>query len=450
LHDNNNTGYKHGSFSGKGLGGGGLVNGSVWTRPTEVDIVDCLHKKYLPLYFHRFCELEHKAGVCKSYKRGKFEKDVCRILRKEGFVYRKYASISHVLKGKVCFMNYSCEQRSSRKRILPHEYHGFLELIGSKITVLYNTKIDRVVFKGRCATGAICHDGRFFAAKTIVLSAGALYSPGILLNSGMPPIHHAQSRKTRNIPPRNASDCVGKNLSDRYSLRLPYLISQESLDALVYNGFSVFQVLSSSDNIQISIEKTLSILTYHRMMRAQSTAVMMGWLQHALTNIKNIGKVIHGDYVIEVVVKLLRPYTKGHVEIRDWNTHIHFSPFSHPKDVSCMRTGLAYVKTLHEELSMLKDAHPLYDTALLDSTLTNDETLALMGKYCLPDWHFAGTCAMGSVVDENFRVHGTDNVLVCDMSTCRRSTTLNTMAMSYFIGLCVASVLKERNQRYSR
>lgn len=63
----------------------------------------------------------------------------------------------------------------------------------------------------------------------------------------------------------------------------------------------------------------------------------------------------------------------------------------------------------------------------------------------MPDWHFAGTCAVGRVLDDSLQVLGVRGLYVCDMSVCRRPTTFNTAAMAHLLGIAFAERLARRH-----
>lgn len=55
------------------------------------------------------------------------------------------------------------------------------------LRIMSRTKTSRILFEGRRVSGVQLEDGRTIAAGNVVLSAGALHSPGILLRSGIGP-----------------------------------------------------------------------------------------------------------------------------------------------------------------------------------------------------------------------------------------------------------------------
>ena len=59
-------------------------------------------------------------------------------------------------------------------------------------------------------------------------------------------------------------------------------------------------------------------------------------------------------------------------------------------------------------------------------------------------WHPAGTCAIGSVVDENLKVRGIDGLRVADASVMPTVTSGNTQAACFVIGEKAAdAILKQ-------
>ena len=97
----------------------------------------------------------------------------------------------------------------------------------ANLTVLGNTHVDRVLFDGRRATGVqAIRDGLVttFSGRENILSAGSVFSPTILIRSGIGPADDLQSL---GIPVRQDLS-VGHNLADHASAGLHLLLRSEA------------------------------------------------------------------------------------------------------------------------------------------------------------------------------------------------------------------------------
>ena len=89
------------------------------------------------------------------------------------------------------------------------------------LTVKTNTNTRKIIFEGKRATGIVINhegvEGKVFANREIILSAGAINSPKILMLSG---IGDAKVLKDLGINPHIDSPEVGKNMQDHLSIRV--------------------------------------------------------------------------------------------------------------------------------------------------------------------------------------------------------------------------------------
>lgn len=97
-----------------------------------------------------------------------------------------------------------------------------------RLKVLMNAHVTRVIFDGKRAIGVEYekNDKTFFveARKEVIISAGSVQSPQILMLSGIGPKEHLEEfgiKVVHNLPG------VGKNLKNHASVSMNYLVNEE-------------------------------------------------------------------------------------------------------------------------------------------------------------------------------------------------------------------------------
>jgi choline dehydrogenase-like flavoprotein len=83
----------------------------------------------------------------------------------------------------------------------------------SNLTILTDSQVERIIFEGTKATGVLVNGRTHLASKDIILCAGALDSPKLLLLSGVGP---AEELKKHDIPLVHDLPRVGKGLRDHF------------------------------------------------------------------------------------------------------------------------------------------------------------------------------------------------------------------------------------------
>jgi choline dehydrogenase len=93
----------------------------------------------------------------------------------------------------------------------------------ANLSVLTDTQVLRVLFEGQQATGVVCRTGEtthtIKARRGVILSAGAIQSPQLLMLSGIGPAKHLREHGLPVVVDRAA---VGQNLQDHLQFRLIY------------------------------------------------------------------------------------------------------------------------------------------------------------------------------------------------------------------------------------
>jgi choline dehydrogenase len=231
---------------------------------------------------------------------------------------------------------------------------AYLELARMRpnLTIRANAHAERVLVDGERAVGAVV-DGQTIDADVVVVSAGAIGSPRILLRSGID---------------------AGSNLQDHASAKLTF----ETTDVL---------------RTQTTINFASGIVTTPDL--------------HLLPVVHRHGESAH------ITVALLRPHSRGRVTL----DAIEHRLLSDERDRTALEAGLALLHELADHDALRALGRPV--------TPSIDETLGIY-------FHPVGTCA--EAVDGDLRVHGFENLYVCDASVFetipRANTHLPTLALA--------------------
>jgi choline dehydrogenase-like flavoprotein len=106
-----------------------------------------------------------------------------------------------------------------------------LEDVPSNLTIITDAQVERILFEGKRATGIRANNRDFLAGKEIILCAGALDSPKLLMLSGVGPAEHLQQH---NIPLVQDLPQVGKGLKDHYWLASTWIRAEHTTDRPQY------------------------------------------------------------------------------------------------------------------------------------------------------------------------------------------------------------------------
>ncbi|NGO07765.1 dehydrogenase [Streptomyces sp. HC44] len=259
------------------------------------------------------------------------------------------------------------------------------------LTVLGGQTVDRVEFtEDGTARAVILADGTALEADLVVLSAGAIGSPAILMRSGIGP---RRILDRLSIPTTQGLEGVGRNLRDHPMVYLTYAVDEATVGELMPPLQTALAFSSAGAGNQGEVDL------------------------HALPFTMEPG-------VMLVPLAVVRPYSLGRVEITsrdpDADPSIRLGLLDHPDDLRRMVAGIRQVREIMGSGPLEKYVRAEQwpgPEATTDADLTR---AVLQGKntYC----HAVGTCAMGgegtpnAVVDQSGKVHGLDGLYVVDAS----------------------------------
>jgi choline dehydrogenase-like flavoprotein len=279
----------------------------------------------------------------------------------------------------------------------------------SNLTVLAETAVDRIALVGTRAVAAVTVSGEELRASTIVLTAGAYFTPAILLRSGIGPV----GELARFDIPVAAALPVGEELLDHHGTGIRW----EPTVAL--------NRLSEEHEA-----RTGPLFRPHVLVKAASSGCPAGlWDLHLVswTNPAEDGE----GYEASVGVFHMKPRSSGRVRLRSRD----------PRDLPIVERGflrdpsdlLTIIECL--ELARALAAQPALAELLGDERDPGPEALDAYARRTLRCYfHPAGTCGIGRVVDPLGRVLGIEGLVVADASVMptipRANTNLTTVAIA--------------------
>jgi choline dehydrogenase len=346
-------------------------------------------------------------------------------------------------------------QHTIRKGRRETSYTAFIEPIRHRknLTVLIRTQIVRVVFDGNEATGVeVSQNGErriITAACEVVLSAGSLNSPHLLMLSG---IGDGGMLQRYGIVTRVHRPGVGQNLQDHWFAPMIWRTTLKSSYNRTLSGWRKYL-------------EGLRYLTTRRGLLSMSVSASAAFarsseelarpdLQMVLRPVSYTfdpkGAVVVDSFPgISAGIVLLNPKSRGSVALKspDPLTPPVFQPnyLSDPDDGRRTVSGLRRMREImaSEPIAsrIVAEQMPGPGVQSDDALLDHVRTIGNCG------WHQVGTCKMGddglAVVDSRLRVHGVQRLRVADGSIMPTITSGNTNAPCIMIGEKAAAMIRE-------
>ena len=298
------------------------------------------------------------------------------------------------------------------------------------LTIRANVLVRRILFEGNKATGVEVDSGgeRFIAqGEQIVLSAGAIASPQILMLSGVGP---ADQLGKLGIPVVHNLPGVGKNLRDHPLLPIRVATKPD------------FDLDPNAPRIQAVLRYTSTGSSHRNDMQIfpSSFSTPLGGDPYALEGIRITCMMELAESAGEIQLTSADPSVQPHIDCRY---------LEEPWDRERMRESVRIALKLMEHPSFRNIVDGLISPT--EDDLVSDETLDdwMMREVCIGQ-HLSGTCKMGpstdemAVVDQYCRVHGLEGLHVADASIMPDVIRANTNATTIMIGERVADWMAGR------
>ncbi|KAL8551094.1 hypothetical protein ACS0TY_000247 [Phlomoides rotata] len=254
------------------------------------------------------------------------------------------------------------------------------------------------------------------AVSDIILSAGALGSPQLLMLSGIGPAHHLKAHKINVILDQ---PMVGQGMSDNPT-----------------NGV----LIPSPRPVENSLDKIVGIRDD------------IGCYIESLSGLFGAGLSTTNQSLIQsglIIEKVARPFSTGYLKLQsndpNENPKVTFNYFKDPRDLERCVKSVEIIRRVVESKAFSRYRYPntTFESLMvlmLDISENRRRKHRFTGieQFCVDTvktiWHYHGGCQVGRVVDPDYRVMGVDSLRVIDGSTFINSPGTNPQATLMMLG----------------
>ena len=321
------------------------------------------------------------------------------------------------------------------------------------LTVELNARVRRIEIESGAAVGVTYRDRAgqdhtVFAGREVIVAAGALVTPQLLMLSGLGPADHLASHGISCIADLPG---VGANLIDHPEVPItaiangPYGYHRQGVGwRMLANGLQ-FKLFGSGPVTSAGVEAGAFVnpIDPDGAPSIQAFCVPIVYLDRDTLGLVEDG---YGFTITTVVVK---PKSRGTVQLTSANADdmpaVSPNLLRDPDDMRMMIAGQKFFLRAFRQPPL---ASRLKRVAIPDPADTSDQAIAAHCKrFVKTNYHPSGTCRMGAtgdsmaVLDSRLRVRGVERLRVCDLSAMPDINAGNTNAPAMMLGSRCAELI---------
>ena len=319
--------------------------------------------------------------------------------------------------------------------------HTYLHPVSDRKNLTIKTKLNvkKIIIENGKAKGVECISNnnsiKYFADEEVLLSAGSINSPQILMLSGIGPQNHLLEM---NIQVKQSLEGVGQNLQDHLETYVQYeckkpvtLFNEYNPIKMALTGIEWFLFKTGTaaySNLETGgFIKSNDLVDYPNIQYHFFPSLV---LDHGRTN--------PDRHAFQAHVGPMRPTSRGEIKLKSTNPtsapSIRFNYMQTEHDLSEMREGIRLAREIFHQKAFDEYRGKEINPGNVDSDTELNEFIKNKGDTA---YHPCGTCKMGkdntSVVNEKLQVYGVENLRVVDASIMPKIITGNLNATTVMI-----------------